>query len=91
MQSYLRATVCLTALRRLFLAKSAEFWHARLGEAYLPLFTQGYTVLVTGLRLCMLLSVKATYYFIIIVIIIILIVLKDTALNFMKIKPLVRS
>lgn len=35
---------------------------------------------------------KATYYFIItIVIIIILIVLKDTALNFMKIKSLVRS
>lgn len=32
---------------------------------------------------------KATYYFIIIIII--LIVLKDTALNFMKIKPLVRS
>lgn len=82
----------MTALRRLFLAKSAEFWHARLGEAYLPLFTQGYTVLVTGLKLRMLLSMKATYYFIItIVIIIILIVLKDTALNFMKIKSLVRS
>lgn len=58
-------------LRRLSIAKITRSLTCKIEEACLPLFTWENTVLVTGLRLCMLLSMKATYYFIVIIIILI--------------------